>query len=242
MLTNKNEFTMYRGESVTLDYDFRYKNGEPFIVSQEMQNPHLLLSISNTAYSQNKREIRNYWFDLTHIPTFALTIPLDLQELKNGPGDDAKSLFSKFSDVTAFPIEAYYNGALYTIYANAAVFYNSLEPGIYKYWSGGKWYDYSFSFTYTFTSEDTKEWNSQKYYYTIQLVEGSDLRTYLESLYEGDSSELSNMQLYEALKDSVEFPENFDATQPYYKIENSIPILSPTPIKVISYMQGDITW
>lgn len=242
MLTNKNEFTMYRGESVTLDYDIRYKSGEPLVVSYNMKNPHLLLSISNTAYAQDKREVRNYWFNLADFPKFELTTPMDLQSLKNGPSENAESMFSKFSDITEFPIEAYYNGELVTINKNGAVFCNSLEPGQYKYWSDGRWYDYKLSLVHTFSSEDTKNWSSQKYYYTIQLVEGQDLRTYLCSLYEEDATELSNVQLYNALKDIVDFPIDLDATQPFYKITNSIPILSPTSIKVISYMQGDITW
>lgn len=244
----KNELVIYRGEAFTLDYEIKYQDGTPYIVSNKLDNPYLLLSISNTAFSQNKREVRNYWYPLSDKPRFTLTEPLDIQDFKKA-AENGESLYSSFDDITSFPIKGVYlNGEFVSeLTAEHAVFSNSLEPGKFKYWKNGKWNDYALRLVQPFTSNDTKEWLAQKYYYTIQLVNGTDLRNYLLTLYNEsypneDADTFTNYELYNSLKDTVDFPEDFDITQPLAIIAQSIPLLSPVSITVISYMQGDITW
>ena len=247
MQMHKNNLVIYRGESFTLDYNVVYGKGEPLIISDQMTSPYLLLSISNTAYSQEKREIRNYWYPLKDFPKFTLTKPLDIQELKNGLNGVSK--YSSFYDIVNFPIEGVYlNGKLVErLTENYAVFCNSLEPGVYKYWKNGAWEDYDFRVIQSFTSEDTRTWLHQKYYYSIQLVTGTEVREYLSSLYRHNFLDtkyldMSNQEIYDVLKDKVEFPVDFDMDKPLVKIDNSIPILAPTAITVVTYMQGDTTW
>ena len=246
----KNELVIYRGEAFTLDYAIQFANGAPFIISNELNNPYFLLSISNTAFSQNSREVRNYWLSLENYKKFTLTEPLDLQSLKVSATSN-ESVYKSFNDITSFPITGVYlNGKLVSsISENHAVFYNSLEPGKYKYWSEDKWVDYECRVVCPFVSGDTKTWSAQKYYYTIQLVTGIDMREYLVTQYSElhpesyqQIGDLDNIELYNSLKKDVVFPEDFDVTQPLAITSDSIPILSPTSIKVISYMQGDVTW
>lgn len=240
----KNELKIYRGESFTIDRILKTRDGTPYIISSELKNPHFLISISNTQYSQEERYVKNYWLSLKNFPRFELTQAFNLSDIKTS-ADGTESKYNKFSDVTEFPLEGYLNGQYVIIYDNYAVFTDGNE---YKYWreSDERWIDYECRLVKAFTSQDTKEFIAQNYLYSIQLVFGTNTRDYLLSLAniylpQMDLSEASNKELYDALKEVIDFPKNFQYDQAL-AVFNSVPILAPTTIKVIDYTQGDVTW
>lgn len=73
-----------QGESFTLDLDVRYPNGDPYIVSSELENPYILFTIASTQYSQKDRYIMRHWLDASKdFPRFYQTRPNE--ELLSNP-------------------------------------------------------------------------------------------------------------------------------------------------------------
>ena len=65
-----------QGESFTLDMDVKYPNGDPYIISSELENPYILFTIASTQYTQNKRYIMRHWLDASKdFPRFYQTRP-----------------------------------------------------------------------------------------------------------------------------------------------------------------------
>lgn len=199
MKLNGNEITIYRGEAFTISKVLSNRDNTPYIISNELVNPHFLLSVSNTLYQQDKRYIKNYWLPINaDFPTFDLTVPVNIKTLKNS---DGSILYNDLASITSFPIEAYIDGKLVQISDRYAVFYD--DDGVYKYWNNG-WKNYICRLIKSISSDDTKDWKAQTYLYSIQLVTG-------EKGEEGLS-----------------------------RIDNTVPILPPTKIKVNNYAQGGI--
>ena len=77
-----------QGESFTLDMDVKYPNGDPYIVSSELENPYILFTIASTQYTQNERYIMRHWLDAAKdFPRFYQTKPdetlMDQADLAN---------------------------------------------------------------------------------------------------------------------------------------------------------------
>lgn len=81
METNRHSIKAYRGETFTVDKVLRNKDGSPYIISNELPNPYLLLSVSSSEYAQKDRIIRNYWLSLENFPRFTLTQPINSSEI-----------------------------------------------------------------------------------------------------------------------------------------------------------------
>lgn len=205
MQVNKNELKVYRGESFTIDKLLVNRDGTPYIVSNELQNPYWLISVSNTQYSQQKRYIRNYWLSLENFPRFSLTTPFDIHSLKISESSDDSS-YDTFDDI----IEAngilggFLNGVFVEI--DLSTYAVITDGNEFKYWNGMTLVKYECRIVKTFSTNDTKDWQSQNYLYSIQLVSGVDIA-----------------------KEEPTFTTSY-------------PILQPTSIKVIDYVQGDNTW
>lgn len=164
----KNELKVYRGESFTIDKLLQNRDGTPYVISSALENPYFLLSVSNTQYSQENRYIKNYWLSLESFPRFESTQVFDIREVKN-ESNGGVSVYHNFYEV--------YDGILYGYLHNVPV-----EVGLkgyavctdgtgYKYWDDG-WHDYECRLVKMFSSDDTQEWVSQTYLYSIQLVTG----------------------------------------------------------------------
>lgn len=243
-----NELTIYRGESFTLDFKVQYESGAPYIVSSEAENPYWLISISDSALETGNRDVRNYWLPVDNKNKYASTLPLDLYDFKTYATGD-KPAYASFSDVKSFPISGvYYNGQyVESLSAKHAVFYNSLEPGTYKYWDNG-WKDYDCRIVCPFRSADTSTLEIGKYYYSIQFITGISTLSYLRSLV-SENTELTSEQikdldvheLYDLVKNVSNLPSDLHLEQPIFPTSSN-PIMAPNVINVISYMQGDIRW
>lgn len=248
MQTFRNELKVYRGESFTIDKLLQNRDGTPYIISSKLENPYFLISVSNTQYSQSNRYVKNYWLNLSSLPRFDLTQPFDIRNLKNGATSDTP-LCNTLEDVVDKASDGFLHGYINGVFVEIKLLdYSVLTDGKnYKYFDGKSLKDYSCRIVKTFLSEDTKLWSAQNYLYSIQLVYGTSTRDYLESAVndifpELDISEFTIQELIDLLKKSnFNFPINFDETQPL-AVMSSSPILPPTAIKVIDYVQGEITW
>lgn len=245
MLTNKNELHIYRGETFTIDKYFQNKDGSPYIVSSELNNPYWLLSISNTTYYQENRTVKNYWLPV-NVPRFKTTVPVALTDIKTSSAGNTP-LYTSFTDNITFPIVGYYNSQPVSFEPDDCVFYTEVD-GVktYKYWDNG-WKDYICRIVKTFTQDDTSDLFAQNYLFSITLVSGMTIDDYIRNLatdYELAVEGFTTEQLYEILVNQVElkFPENFSITQPVGYIDTSYPILEPTKMKVLNVLRGGITW
>lgn len=203
----RNELKVYRGESFTIDKLLQNRDGSPYVVSNELQNPYWLISVSNTQYAQDKRYVKNYWLSLENFPRFSLTHAFNFKDIKVSETSD-ESEYNTFDEVAeqGGVISGYLNGAYVEI--DLSVYAILTDGKEFKYWNGTSLVNYVCRIVKTFSTEDTKEWQSQNYLYSIQLVTGAR---------------------------KEEGPEPI-------VVHSSYPILPPTPINVIDYVQGDNIW
>ena len=167
----KNELRVYRGESFTIDKTLQNRDGTPYIISSALANPYFLLSVSNTQYAQENRYIKNYWLNLDNFPRFESTQVFDIRTLKTENGGNI-SRYNEFDDVDDEVLHGYLNGLYVEVELTG---YAVCTDGTgYKYWNGSRWQDYECRIVKTFTTEDTSEWISQNYFYSIQLVSGAE--------------------------------------------------------------------
>ena len=246
METFKHSIKAYRGESFTIDKTIRNNDGSPYIISNELQNPYFLLSVSNTKYSQENRFVRNYWLSLEDFPRFTLTTPINSEDVENWS-----------SDATINDLLINVDGELCTMDASFAVIN---DDGTYLYWDTetSSWKNYECRLVKTFTSDDTKDWSAQTYLYSIQLVSGIKQRSYLENLATSYNISFSSVipgdtnwdaPLYTSDEELVNllekaghvFPDGYDVNVPIVNPE-AYSILPPTEIIITNYMQGGVLW
>lgn len=259
MRTFKQELVVFRGEDFSIDKVLKNPDGSPFVISKGLPNPYLLISVTDTLYSQKDRYIKNYWLSLENYIKFQNTEIFDLSELKNAP--EGTSLYERFDDVM-LPVTGYYKGNYIRITADPTtgiedshVYYNKGEG--YKYFNNGEWKDYEFRFVKRFSSDDTRNWTSQNYLYSIQLVAGIKTRDYLINLLDANNisfiktvpyleeltaDDTSTKELYElAVENGLPLIEGLYWDVPIIP-SYSTPILKPTKIIVKEYAQGDVIW
>lgn len=214
MRTYGNEIIIHRGEPFTIDKYLVNKDGSPFIVSKEFENPHLRVSVSDTLYAQRDRYIVNYFLSLKNLPRFHSTVPVDIQSFKSP--EDGHVLYKSFDNLSGLP-SGLIDGVLVTYTSNdEAVFFNKQGGSIeYKYLDQVKtvgddgnetmvnvWRNYEFRLVKSFTSAMTEEWKSQNYWYDITLVSG---------------------------------PMN---DKSFSRMDVQLPILNPTKLTVLSDLEG----
>lgn len=102
MKSSNNEITVHRNETFSIDRVVQNPDGSPYIVSKQLENPHLLLTVSSSKFQQNSKYELNYFLELFGpgaIPRFNLTNPIDLKSLK---GADGNALFPDWPDDPIF--------------------------------------------------------------------------------------------------------------------------------------------
>ena len=246
----KQELKIYRGEDFSIDKVLKNADGSPFVVSKKLQNPHLLISITDTLYSQKDRYVKNYWLSLINVPSFESTKIFNLKELKVAQGSEYPA-YNNFSEAT-LPLQGWYNNEFIEISAvdgkeETYVFYNEGEG--YKRYVNNQWVDYQFRFVKRFSQDDTKELEAKTYLYSIQLVTGKSTREYLTDIADNEDIEYStdvngdvtsNEELYDRIL-AKNINVRIDVTAPIVPF-TAIPILKPTKMSVVEYAQGDKLW
>ena len=172
MKTYGNEITIHRGESFTIDKFIVNKDGSPYIVSNQLLNPHIRISVSDSLYEQEGRYVSNYFLNLSRHPRFASTIPVDIRSFKSSVG--GSSLYESFDTMSGLP-SGYIGNSLVTYTSDDdALFYCKNDDGTvdYKYHTETGWSDYKFRLLKYFSTDVTSSWRGQNYWYDISLVSG----------------------------------------------------------------------
>lgn len=270
MILQGNEITIHKGETFTLDYLIKNKDNSPYIISNKLSNPYYLLSLSTTRYYQQDRMLRNYWLNLANNLLFTNTVAIDITKFKTS-AVDGEQCYTSFSDLgTSLPY-GYIDGVLYdftadltgenadeykseyatSFYYNYTIFCVTNVDGSveYKYFqlssyssTSGVYEKYECRFVKTFLKDDTSTWVEQSYVYSINLVAGTDMLTYLKSVATlseiAYSSDITLTDMFALLlTNNIKFDEHF-STQPLGNIDVTIPIITPTKVSVLSSING----
>lgn len=216
MKTFNNELVIHRGETFSMDKVVQNKDGSPYIVSNKLQNPYVLVSVSTTRYDQNKRYLLNQWLPLSDKVRFSITEPIDLLSFKT-EANGTVSKYTSFDDVKRERVSenencivSGYIGDQFVYYDyDDCVLYLQDERGVrdYKYWNleQERLLKYEFRITCPFTQEMTSKWIEQSYVYSITLMSG-------------------------------ELPANGEP--PFVNIDTVQPLLIPTKLSVLSSING----
>lgn len=219
MKTFNNELVIHRGETFSMDKVVQNKDGSPYIVSNKLKNPYVLVAVSTTRYDQNKRYLLNQWLPLTDKPMFSITEPIDLTSFKTDVNGTV-SKYTSFDDVNIRKpvigsggkdcIVSGYIGDRFVFYDyDDCVLYLENEQGIkeYRYWNLEQegLLKYEFRITCPFTQDITSEWVEQSYVYSMTLMSG-------------------------------ELPASGEP--PFANIDTVQPLLTPTKLSVLSSING----
>ena len=175
-----NRIEITQGETFTLDKLIVNEDGSPFIVSDKMLNPHVLISISDSEYDTSGKYVKNYWLPIAEKLRFSETRAVNLLSILDADTDGEPLYPDGFDSITelsnGFVTEGYMperGDSLIGLYPSTCVFYveNSDGTKTYKYWDTelDKWVDYEFSIIKLFPSSDTKNWTPKKYFWNVSV-------------------------------------------------------------------------
>lgn len=212
MKTFNNEIVIQRGESFTIDKFIENLDGSPYIISKELNNPYFLLTVSTTKYAQTNRYVKNYWLKLDKFPRFLSTQPIDLLSIKT----DATSIESAYDKFPNGLPSGYIDGE-YVQFTSAddAVFYLTNFEGKKEY----KYYN-----TNTDKNGQVIGWTN----YRCRLVK--------HFLSEDTEQWTAQNYVYSIQLVSGVLAESGD--RPLSKFDNTVDILSPTKLSVLSSIGG----
>ena len=210
------EIIVHRGETFTLDMNIKNRDGSPFIIDKTITNPYLLISIASSKYSQSTRYLSNWWLDLSHIKKFSSTIPV------------------KISDFTKDRLAAD-EGVHNYVYTDG--------KGNYKYWDENTqtFNDYSFRVTKAFAYNETKEWVSRSYDYSVTFIAGPKSYDYLASIWDyAWGSKPDNLEdLWKAVtKHNPDVLKDMPEPTPIYNYTTVLTFIEPSPLTVLTDIRG----
>lgn len=144
------EIIVHRGETFTLDMNIKNRDGSPYILSKDLKNQYLLLSIASSKYSQANGYSSARWLELN---------------------DEA---YPKFDDTVPHDMGSSFDSSKVTV--GKDYIYTAIENGVrkYKYYdsSANTFIDYSLRVVTKFNYGETKEWVPQAYDYSLTLMAG----------------------------------------------------------------------
>lgn len=211
------ELVVHRNETFTLDKVVQNRDGSPYIITSEMQNPYFVITVSSTLYPTEDGYVYHAWLPVPE-PRFHSTVPIDITIFEYANG---QTIYPSGFDGMSGPPSGLVNGVAYTFEKDDALFYYDDERGnrTYKYpyyeqdgdgWKFKEWRDYECRIIHKFLQEYTRDWVEHSYYYSIELVDGV--------AGEGPSG------------------------RPLTAISEVIPILEPTKLSVLSNLKGGMKW
>lgn len=179
-----------RGEEWTYDVYFQNRDGSPYIVSEKLTNPYILVTIASSKYTQNGRYIANFWSKVIGTyPTFYSTQPTvivdknantiseinapdklgitlpDVFLIDGVPVDNAYTMFSVYEWTDKNDEKHYFWCTDYKTDSNGNVTAWTYE-------------EYSFHFVITFPTDITNTWIEQNYVFGVKLVGGTKNKEY----------------------------------------------------------------
>ena len=154
-----------RGEEWTYDVYFQNRDGSPYIVSNQLTNPYILVTIASSKYTQNGRYIANFWNSVTEAyHTFYCTQPIELSGATLPTPENGLS--------REIQLDIHAKNQTYSTYA-VYKWVDSNGVAQYKYWNGTAYEDYDFHFVMTFPTDITNQWIEQNYVFGVKLVAGT---------------------------------------------------------------------
>lgn len=164
MKTYADRIQVERGEAWTYDVYFQNRDGSPFVVSSELQNAQILVTVASSKYTQDGRYIANFWCDVASaFPTFYST---QTTTIVDATATSISTLKSPADAGVILPDWQAYE--TYSVYA----WTDSDDVTHYLRWSDNKYHEYSFHFVQQFPTEITNEWIEQSYVFGIKLLGG----------------------------------------------------------------------
>jgi len=169
-----------QGESFTLDMLVSYPNGDPYIISSQVDNSYILFTIASTQYDQKARYIMRHWLDASEdFPKFYQTTPNE-------------DLFEDLTIYDATTFLTWLNSQGPEVWDPET----GLTKEVYKLNNGSYLYGkgvfndqtfvsvddvlvYSLRLVLYFSHEETKNMTGQRYVYFIEGLNGTDLNTWL---------------------------------------------------------------
>lgn len=99
MRLNGNEITIVRGESFSIDRTIVNRDGSPYIVSNKLLNPNILITVADNSFLSKASKVYKYFLPLKDLPRFTLTNPVNLNETDpNGDVNEFPWCNLKYSD------------------------------------------------------------------------------------------------------------------------------------------------
>jgi hypothetical protein len=80
MRLNGNEITIVRGESFSIDRTIVNRDGSPYIISNRLRNPHILITVADNAFLSKASKVYKYFLSLADAPLFTVTNPVDIKK------------------------------------------------------------------------------------------------------------------------------------------------------------------
>lgn len=80
MRLNGNEISIVRGESFSIDRTIVNRDGSPYIVSNRLRNPHILITVADNAFLSKASKVYKYFLSLADAPLFTVTNPVDIKK------------------------------------------------------------------------------------------------------------------------------------------------------------------
>lgn len=97
-----NKAIMQQGEDFVIDTVISQSSSEyiPYVVSKQLDNPHLVLTVASTKFNKTDRYVESWWQDLSNEPRFNYTRPFGIiDEFDKDPTSFA-NLLEKITDKT----------------------------------------------------------------------------------------------------------------------------------------------
>lgn len=228
MRTKGNDIYVLRGETFSIDRSIKNGDGTPYRIDKRMvpegKAAYFLLTVASEKYESDNRYLRNWWLPITDF----VELPEYIEEWDVKKQDRPAMASDKLYFVTEVDGRQFYA----------------------KY-DGDEFIEYSMRFVKHFSSEDTLEWTSRNYFYSVTLVTGQTTRDFLQSLYseigEVAPEYLTITQMRDYLSNKFhtvgnyereEFVKNLDINRPLIEFDISRPIIPPSGLTVMSNMRG----
>lgn len=171
MRSSNHELIIQRGETVSLDFVLENKDGSPYIVGNDLINPHYLITISSSLYNQNGRVSLRYWIPVDL--TFDYTQVIKLSDIKKEQYGYEEAYWDMPDGLSEGLPTGYFNNVYVTFEEGDCVFESNGKFWYYK--NGLK--EYNSHLVINFPGKDTEKLSEQNYVYNIRLVGGSNLNS-----------------------------------------------------------------
>ena len=152
-----NKLIARRNRGDTITFRLEYENGDPFVIASGWDNPHFVMTIASSRYSQEQRYIKSWWLSLT-TENFIRVEQTDIYlDTTINPEDPDKPSLDPANWAFTRIVRVIYQGINYFWYSN-----------------GEDWIPYDApTIRIVFTVQDASEWIEQNYRWDCSIMAGT---------------------------------------------------------------------